>query len=131
MALHPHRPVGRQQDRAGSIALALVQSGRADLRFDRSVRCQAPPRVQACAHAGDDVALGIARPVGDEGQIRPPCRHFDQVAVAPQLGDAGIERFERVPAASVRQRPGAQVVGGEHGAPFFQVLDGAPHHRQR
>ena len=108
--------------------MAGVQAGRVQPGLDRSVRCQAPPGVQACAHAGDDVALGIVRPVGDEGQIRPPCRHLDQVPVAPQLGDARIQGFERMLPTTVRQRPGAQVVGGEHGAPFLQVLDGAPHH---
>ena len=85
MALHPHRPVGREQDRAGSIALAGVQARFLQLGLDRSGGCQAPPGVQAGAHAGDDAALGIARPVGHEGQIRPPCRHLDQMPVAPQL----------------------------------------------
>ena len=131
MALHPHRAVGREQDRACRIALAPVQSGLLQSGLDRSLRRQAMPGVQARAHAGDDVALGIERPVGDEVQARPPCLRLDQVPVALQLGDAGIQRFERVPAGPVRQCPCAQVVGREHGMPFLKMLDGPPHHRQR
>ena len=131
VALHPHRAVGREQDRTGRIALTLVQSGLLQSGLDCSLRRQALSVVQARAHAGEDVAFGIERPVGDEGQVCPPRRHLDQVPVAPELGDTGIQHFERMPAAPVRQRPGAQVVGGEHGAPFLKMLDGAPHHRQR
>ena len=99
--------------------------------LDRGFRRQPMPGVQARAHAGDEVALGGARPVGDEGQVRPSRLRLDQVPVAPQLGDPGVQRFERMTSAPVRQRPGAQVVGGEHGAPLLQVLHGAAHHRQR
>ena len=47
MALHPHRAVGRKQDRAGSIALAGVQSGLLQPSLDRIRRRQAPSGVQS------------------------------------------------------------------------------------
>ena len=66
MALHPHRAMLRHQDRAHRIALAGIESGFRQPGLDRSGRRQAPSGVQAGTHAGDDVALGIARPVGNE-----------------------------------------------------------------
>ena len=132
MPLHTHRDMRREQDYAYGIALAGVQSGRVQPgRLHRICRRQAVPRVQACAHPGDDLALVVARPLGDEGQVHPPRRRFDQVPVAPEAVDTGIKRGERIPPAPVRKRPGAQVVGGDHGAPFFRVLDDLQHHRQR
>ena len=89
------------------------------------------PCVQAGAHAGDDVPFGFACPVGDEGQVRPSCRHLDQVPVAPQLGNGGVKGIQRVPPGPVGQRPGTQVVGRQYGAPLLQMLDSLPHHRQR
>ena len=83
MALHPHRPVRREQDRTRGIALAGGQAGRVHPGLNGSFRRQAASSVQPGAHAGDDVALGIARPVGDEGQVGPPRRRVDQVPVAP------------------------------------------------
>ena len=131
VALHPHGDMRREQDSAHRVALAGVQPGGVQPRLHRLCRRQAPPCVQARAHAGDNVALGVARPVGDEGQVRPPRRRFDQVSVAPEPGDTGVQRVERVPPAPVGQRPGAQVVGGEHRAPLLQVLHGLPHHGKR
>ena len=132
MALHSHRPVGREQDRARRIALALVQPVRAQARpstaasGDRPCPASRPARMPATMSRS---ALR-ARSVTKARSARLAGR-LDQVPVAPQLGDAGIQLFERMPSAPVRQRPGAQVVGREHGAPFLQVLDGAAHHRER
>ena len=111
MALHRHRAVGREQDRARCVASPEVQAGRDQLRLDRICGRQSVPCVQAGAHAGDDVPFGFARPVGDEGQGRPSCRHLDQVPVAPQPGNGGVKGIQRVPPGPVGQRPGTQVVG--------------------
>ena len=82
-------------------------------------------------HAPEHLALGRCRATGGECPVDTVRRHREQDAVLLQRHDGRIDRGQGLPAAAVRERVPAEVVGREQRAALREMLDRPPRDLER